>query len=117
MLFRRTRTSSCLVKPCGFAHRWCNARSGVNIALAHAGISVGIFNSIIKIKRKDDYMALHFVLMLVGIVWMAVALIVTRGNKWEFAIAAPGSALFILGLTLWVHPGLYYYFDELIQRI
>ena len=55
-------------------------------------------------------MALHWILILGGSVWMLVAVILLRDSKWDYWAAAPGSAAFLIGLTLLVHPGLYYFF-------
>jgi hypothetical protein len=59
---------------------------------------------------KDRKMPLHWILILGGTIWMVLSLILGRDSKWEYWVAAPGSLAFIVGLTLWVHPGLYYYF-------
>jgi hypothetical protein len=55
-------------------------------------------------------MPLHWILILGGTIWMVLSLILGRDSKWEYWVAAPGSLAFIVGLTLWVHPGLYYNF-------
>ena len=53
-------------------------------------------------------MALHWIPVLGVMAWIVVALIFTRDSKWEYWAAAPGSAAFVIGLTLWARPGLYY---------